>query len=60
MFHRVVYGAVDIEREPYLIPMARTSRGEKYFKYLGKFIMVIIMHQYASLELNKIFDLQNI
>ena len=26
MFHRVVYGAVDIEREPYLIPMARTSR----------------------------------
>ena len=37
----------------------RTCRSEIPFKYLGKFIMMIIMQQYASLEFNKIFDLQN-
>ena len=26
MFHRVVYGSVDIEKESYLVPMTRTSR----------------------------------
>ena len=34
MFHRVVYGAVDIEREPYLIPMARTSRNGNSKRFL--------------------------
>ena len=34
MFHRVVYGAVDIEREPYLIPMARTSRNSNSKRFL--------------------------
>ena len=34
MFHRVVYGAVDIENEPYLIPMARTSRNGNSKRFL--------------------------
>ena len=35
MFHRVVYGAVDIEREPFLLPMmARTSRNGKSKRFL--------------------------
>ena len=34
MFHRVAYGAVDIEREPYLIPMARTSRNGNSKRFL--------------------------
>ena len=33
-FHRVVYGAVAIEREPYLIPMARTSRNGNSKRFL--------------------------
>ena len=46
-------------RKSCIVFMSSTCRSEIHFKYLGKFIMVIIMHQYASLEFNKIFDLQN-
>ena len=34
MFHRVVYRSVDIERESYLVPMARTSRNGNTKRFL--------------------------
>ena len=34
MFHRVVYGSVDIERESYLVPMTRTSRNGNSKRFL--------------------------
>ena len=34
IFHRVVYGAVDIEREPYLILMAQASRNGNSKRFL--------------------------
>ena len=47
MFHRVVYGAVEIEREPYLIPMARTSRNGNPSDFWD-LIQIVVNMQIAS------------